>query len=90
VVEFGDRLVREIMTPRARMVAVDKNTSIGQLKEIFSKEKYSRMPVYRERLDNIEGMVIAKDLLEFSSPDRRSEKLIFYKTGSICPGNHGC
>ncbi len=77
VVEFGDRLVREIMTPRARMVAVDKNTSIGQLKEIFSKEKYSRMPVYRERLDNIEGMVIAKDLLEFSSPDQAERKIDF-------------
>lgn len=69
VVEFGDRLVREIMTPRTRIVAIEREATVAQLKELFIKEKFSRIPVYRERLDNIEGMVMAKDLLEFSTPE---------------------
>lgn len=77
VVEFGDQLVREIMTPRSRMVAVDIETTVGRLKDVFVREKYSRIPVYRERLDNIQGMVMAKDLLEFSDPEQAGRKIDF-------------
>lgn len=77
VVEFGDQQVREIMTPRNRMVAVDIETTVGQLKEVFIREKYSRIPVYKERLDNIAGMVMAKDLLEFSEPAQAGRKIDF-------------
>lgn len=77
VVEFGDQMVREIMTPRSRMVAVDIESTVGQLMEVFIREKYSRIPVYRERLDNIQGMVMAKDLLEFSDPDQSGRKIDF-------------
>jgi CBS domain containing-hemolysin-like protein len=77
VVEFGDQMVREIMTPRSRVVAVDIETTVGQLKEVFVREKYSRIPVYRERLDNIQGMVMAKDLLEFSDQEQAGRKIDF-------------
>jgi len=77
VVEFGDKQVREIMTPRSRMVAVDIETTVGQLKEVFIREKYSRIPVYKERLDNIAGMVMAKDLLEFSDHPQLGRKIDF-------------
>lgn len=77
VVEFGDQMVREIMTPRSRVVAVDIETTVGQLKEVFVREKYSRIPVYRERLDNIQGMVMAKDLLEFSDQEQAGKKIDF-------------
>ncbi|MGB9893376.1 MAG: hemolysin family protein [Candidatus Saccharicenans sp.] len=77
VVEFGDRLVREIMTPRTRMVAVEKETSIKEMKEVFIREKYSRIPVYKERLDNIEGMVMAKDLLEYIQEQNDDRKIDF-------------
>ncbi|MCX8161126.1 MAG: hemolysin family protein [Candidatus Saccharicenans sp.] len=77
VVEFGDQMVREIMTPRSRMVAVDIETTVGQLKEVIVREKYSRIPVYRERLDNIQGMVMAKDLLEFSDQQQAGKKIDF-------------
>lgn len=66
VVEFGDTRVREIMTPRVEMVCVKKDTTLGALRELIEKEKYSRIPVYRDRIDNIEGMVIAKDLLAYA------------------------
>jgi len=66
VVEFGDTLVREIMTPRVEMVCVRKEATFGALRELIQKEKYSRLPVYKDRIDNIEGMVIAKDLLQYA------------------------
>jgi len=77
VVEFGDQLVREIMTPRTRIVAIERQATVAELKELFIKEKFSRLPVYRERLDNIEGMVMAKDLLEFSAPEHADRQIDF-------------
>ncbi len=66
VVEFGDTLVREIMTPRVNLVCIRKDATFGALRELIQAEKYSRLPVYKDRLDNIEGVVIAKDLLAYS------------------------
>ncbi len=77
VVEFGDQLVRDIMTPRTRIVAIEREATVQELKELFIKEKFSRIPVYRERLDNIVGMVIAKDLLEFSAPEYATRQIDF-------------
>ncbi|HEK86666.1 MAG: hemolysin family protein [Candidatus Saccharicenans sp.] len=75
VVEFRDRLVREVMTPRTKIVAIEKDSTINQLKQLIIREKYSRLPVYKERLDNIEGMVMAKDLLEFSDREQGEQKI---------------
>lgn len=66
VVEFGDTLVREIITPRVDMACIKKDATIENLRELVIKEKHSRIPVYKEKIDNIEGIVIAKDLLEYS------------------------
>ncbi|MDD8021043.1 MAG: hemolysin family protein [Acidobacteriota bacterium] len=77
VVEFGDRTVREIMTPRTKIIATEREATIGELKELISREKYSRIPVYRDRLDNMEGMVMAKDLLEFTDEKEASRKIDF-------------
>lgn len=72
VVEFGDTLVREIMTPRVEMVCISREATLGALRELIEKEKYSRIPVYKDRIDNIEGIVIAKDLLTYAG-DRYQE-----------------
>ncbi len=69
VVEFGDTLVREIMTPRVDMVCLRKEATLAEAKQVIAKEKFSRLPVYRERIDNIEGLVIVKDLLPFSDEE---------------------
>ncbi|MDP2913837.1 MAG: hemolysin family protein [Candidatus Aminicenantes bacterium] len=66
VVEFGDIVVREIMTPRVDMVCIRKDATVQKLRNLIITEKYSRIPVYKDRIDNIEGIVIAKDLLAFS------------------------
>ena len=65
VVEFGDTLAREIMTPRMNMVCIKKEATFGALRELILSEKYSRIPVYKEKIDNIEGIVIAQDLLQY-------------------------
>jgi CBS domain containing-hemolysin-like protein len=75
VVEFGDTIVREIMTPRVSMVCAKRETSIEALRDLVKKEKHSRIPVYKERIDNIDGIVNAKDLLEYSED--------IYKTDAI-------
>jgi len=66
VVEFGDTVVREIMTPRIDMVCIRKDATIQKLRNLIITEKYSRIPVYKDRVDNLEGIVIAKDLLAYS------------------------
>ncbi len=65
VVEFGDTVVREIMTPRVDMVCIRRDATLLKLRNLIIAEKYSRIPVYRDRFDNIEGVVMAKDILPY-------------------------
>jgi CBS domain containing-hemolysin-like protein len=66
VVEFGDTIVREIMTPRVSMICIRNDATVKKLRDLVIQEKHSRIPVYKDRVDNIEGVVNAKDLLEYS------------------------
>ncbi len=75
VVEFGDTVVREIMTPRVDMAAIKSNTTIEKLRKLVIKEKRSRVPVYKDRVDNIEGIVIAKDLLEYADDKYKNDSI---------------
>ncbi|MXY25970.1 MAG: HlyC/CorC family transporter [Acidobacteria bacterium] len=63
VVDFGDTLVREVMTPRPDIVAVRTDTTLDQLRRVFVEERYSRLPVYEESLDRVLGFVFVKDLV---------------------------
>jgi putative hemolysin len=63
IVDFGDTLVREVMTPRPDIVAVREGATIGDLRALFREQEYSRFPVFRESLDNIAGFVFIKDLV---------------------------
>ncbi|MGB7296828.1 MAG: hemolysin family protein [Candidatus Aminicenantales bacterium] len=71
VVEFGDTVVKEIMTPRPDMVLIRREATFGALCELIQTEKYSRIPVYKDRVDNIEGVVMAKDLLPYSGGEHK-------------------
>jgi len=75
VVEFGDKLTKEVMTSRIHMVCVRKEATIDELKDLIIKEKYSRYPVFKNRLDNIEGLVMAKDLLEYADEKHRNQSI---------------
>jgi len=66
VFEFNDRAVSEIMVNRTEVFAVDMNTTISELDKLLLKEgyKYSRIPVYDETIDNIQGVIYIKDILK--------------------------
>jgi len=63
IVDFTETVVREVMTPRPDIVAIRADATILDLRTLFREEQYSRMPVYRENLDNIIGIVFVKDLV---------------------------
>ncbi len=75
VVAFGDTLVREIMTPRVNMSCIRREATIDELKDLIIKEKYSRYPVYRGRIDNVEGTVMVKDLLEYADEKHKGQPI---------------
>ncbi|MGB8953457.1 MAG: hemolysin family protein [Candidatus Aminicenantales bacterium] len=75
VVEFGDTVVREIMTPRVDMVCIRREATVRKLRGLIITEKYSRIPVYKERIDNIEGIIIAKDLLQYSDDQHGNDSI---------------
>jgi CBS domain containing-hemolysin-like protein len=72
IVDFGDTIVREVMTPRPDIVAIEDRATVGELRALFRDQEYSRIPVYRENLDNIVGVVFVKDLIRLT-PDRGDE-----------------
>ena len=62
IVDFGDTIVREVMTPRPDIVAIRDTSTIGDLRALFREQEYSRFPVYKDNLDNIAGFAFVKDL----------------------------
>jgi len=69
IVDFGDTLVREVMTPRPDIVAIRDNATIGDLRALFREQEYSRFPVFKDSLDNIVGFVFVKDLVALTAAD---------------------
>ena len=69
IVDFGDTLVREVMTPRPDIVAIREDSTIGDLRALFREQEYSRFPVYKGSLDNIAGIVFIKDLVALDPSD---------------------
>ncbi len=69
IVDFGDTLVREVMTPRPDIVAIREDATIGDLRALFREQEYSRFPVYKDSLDNIAGFVFVKDLVALGTGD---------------------
>ncbi len=63
IVEFSETLVKEVMTPRPDIIAVPAEAPLNTVRDLFREQQYSRMPVYRENLDNIVGIVFVKDLV---------------------------
>ncbi len=63
VVEFGDKRVREVMTPRPDMVAIPASATLAELQQLLMDSKYSRVPVFENSLDEVIGIVQVHDLL---------------------------
>ncbi|HOJ88471.1 MAG TPA: hemolysin family protein [Pseudothermotoga sp.] len=63
--QMNETTIKEIMTPRVDVVAVEENMSLLELMEVVNREGYSRIPVYREDIDNITGVCYAKDVVGY-------------------------
>ena len=75
VVEFSDKRVREVMTPRPDIVAIAAEATLDEFHRKVIETKFTRLPVYERNLDDIFGMVHAQDLLQFADTDRPKHKV---------------
>lgn len=64
IVEFGDRRVSEVMTPRPDILALPDTATVREARDVMLESKYSRLPVYRDQIDNVEGIIYVRDLLQ--------------------------
>ncbi len=65
IIEIGDKTVREIMIPRTRIVAVDREAQLRDIIKLFKEHRHTRMPVYERDIDHVIGLIHTKDLLLF-------------------------
>lgn len=70
VVEFGDTVVREVMTARPNIVAISADSTLEQLRQVVINEQYSRIPVYESSIDEIIGFVHVRDMFELDEEQR--------------------
>jgi putative hemolysin len=69
LVEFRETMAREVMTPRPDIVAIGAQATLGELQTVVREQQYSRIPVYRDTLDNIVGFISIKDLILLINAD---------------------
>jgi putative hemolysin len=73
IIEFGDTRVNEVMTPRTEIAALPITATVGEARDRVIESKYSRLPVYREQIDNVEGIIYMRDLLQCWPEGREDE-----------------
>jgi CBS domain containing-hemolysin-like protein len=74
IFEFGDTVVREVMTPRPDMIAVEQETKLKDVLTLMLKNGFSRVPVYENSTDNIVGLAYAKDVMRRLHNGKRTRK----------------
>lgn len=87
-IEFDDIVVREILIPRPDVVAVATTATVDEVKDIFIREKFSRLPIYENTIDNIIGIIFHRDFFEkyIQNKDFSLEKIIrkpYFVIGSV-------
>jgi putative hemolysin len=75
IIEFGDTRVSEVMTPRPDIVAVPNTATIREARDVMLDSKYSRLPVYRDQIDNIHGIIYVRDLLQCWAEGSENESI---------------
>ncbi len=65
ILEFSDVVLREILVPRPDIIAVQEEATVREALALYREYEYSRMPIYRENLDHITGLLVAKDLMPY-------------------------
>lgn len=82
MVSFKDRITREIMVPRLNLFAIPVDSTIEEALQLCSEERYSRIPVYKETIDEIIGLLYLKDLLVFLA-EKKNEKFFLDKKQTV-------
>src|SRR4029078_8448090 len=75
IIEFGDTVVREVMVPRPDMVTVPHDLRVADVMEVVLLNGLSRIPVLGEGIDDVVGVVYAKDLMRAERDGRESEQV---------------
>ncbi|HEX8495114.1 MAG TPA: hemolysin family protein [Pyrinomonadaceae bacterium] len=75
IIEFGDTRVNEVMTPRTEIVALPLTATVREARDVIIDSKYSRLPVYQDQIDNVEGLIYVRDLLQ-CWPEKREDETI--------------
>lgn len=75
VVAFGDKTVREVLTPRPNVVAISQDATLDQLRELAITEQYSRIPAFDGDVDSITGFVHVRDMFELDEEERSKKKV---------------
>src|SRR5262245_60985347 len=75
IVHFGDKVAREVMTPRTQIVAIDVTWSLEKLLQLILAKRHTRIPAFRDDLDNIEGVIHERDLLRVWQRGEKVEHL---------------
>jgi magnesium and cobalt exporter, CNNM family len=73
IIEFGDTRVNEVMTPRTEIVAVPVSATVREVRDRMVESKYSRLPVFRDQIDNVEGIVYVRDILQCWADGREGD-----------------
>ncbi len=69
VIEFGDKMVREVMTPRPDIIAVPAEMTIAEFTDLLREQGYSRVPVYEDSIDHIVGIIFSHDVLQVTDAE---------------------
>lgn len=85
VFEFDDTIAKDVMVPRPDIVAVEKDTTFAELLNIIKEEKFSRIPVYEDNIDNILGIVHIKDLMISFTQDKEFTLLDYLRQPFFVP-----
>jgi putative hemolysin len=85
IFEFSDTIVREIMTPRTDTICIADNDTIQNAIHLIINEGHSRIPVYEEKMDNIIGIIYAKDLLSVSKSETTQSLRKFMRKAKFVP-----
>jgi CBS domain containing-hemolysin-like protein len=75
VVEFGDKVVREVMTARPNIVAIAADASLEELRQLVITEQYSRIPAFEQDIDRIVGFVHVRDMFEVEEEQRETRRV---------------
>lgn len=80
IASFKDRITKEIMVPRIDIFAISADSTIEECIKDFIEEGYSRVPIYQDNIDNVTGILLYKNLLQFLFDHRKDENNNYLKT----------